>query len=85
MTPQVNQKDSQGRRHGVWKNYYEDGTLKLKRHYLHGAPHGVWEDYRPNGNLWWRGTFSCGRNLGLFINYRINGSLRDKTYIINIK
>jgi antitoxin component YwqK of YwqJK toxin-antitoxin module len=49
MTAQVNQKDPQGRPHGVWEDYYTDGTLWWKCHFHHRKLHGLWEVYREDG------------------------------------
>ena len=49
MTHTTNQKDPQGRPHGLWTYYHSDGHLWSRSHWLHGTPHGLWEWYRPNG------------------------------------
>ena len=54
MKKQINQLDSEGRHHGVWEDYYSNGTLSWRGHYHHGTLHGVWEGYYSDGTLWWR-------------------------------
>jgi antitoxin component YwqK of YwqJK toxin-antitoxin module len=54
MTRQINPRDSEGRRHGVWKSYHKDGTLMWRYHYLHGEAHGLWERYQPDGTPKWK-------------------------------
>ena len=60
MTPQINQTDSGGRRHGLWEYYHPDGSLWWRGHYLHGELHGVrelrglWGDYYENGTLYYK-------------------------------
>ena len=49
MTHTTNQKDPQGRPHGVWELYHTDGTLWERGHWLHGVLHGLWGLYRTNG------------------------------------
>jgi antitoxin component YwqK of YwqJK toxin-antitoxin module len=51
---QVNQKDAQGRLHGVWEWCYEDGTLMWKEHYLHGKRQGITEWYNTDGTSSWK-------------------------------
>jgi antitoxin component YwqK of YwqJK toxin-antitoxin module len=54
MTAQVNQYDSEGRRHGVWEGYWANGTLWQKEHWLHGNLHGLRERYQPDGTPKWK-------------------------------
>jgi antitoxin component YwqK of YwqJK toxin-antitoxin module len=49
MTAPINQKDPQGRPHGVWKYYRPNGTLWWREHWLHGVRAGLWEWYWKNG------------------------------------
>jgi hypothetical protein len=51
MTAQVNQHDPQGREHGVWEDYWANGTLWWRRHYLHGKGYGLSEWYKRTGTL----------------------------------
>jgi antitoxin component YwqK of YwqJK toxin-antitoxin module len=44
ITP-TNQYDSEGRPHGVWEDYLEDGTLSWREYYRHGKPYGASELY----------------------------------------
>ena len=54
MTTPTNQRDSEGRPHGVWEGYWPNGTLWRRRHYMHGKPHGLWETYHENGAPSWK-------------------------------
>jgi antitoxin component YwqK of YwqJK toxin-antitoxin module len=51
MKPQIIQRDPQGNRHGVWEDYWLDGSPKWRGYYLHGKSHGVREYYQPDGTL----------------------------------
>ena len=51
MKPQINQRDSEGRRHGAWEGYWLNGSPKWRVHFLHGEPYGVRELYFPVGTL----------------------------------
>jgi antitoxin component YwqK of YwqJK toxin-antitoxin module len=85
MTEPINQRDTQGRRHGVWEDYWEDGTLNRRRHYLHGKLYGFFEYYLENGTLWWRENYLHGETQGLLELYTPNGTLERKKYRISIK
>lgn len=62
---QINQRDSEGRRHCVWESYWGNGTLSCRVHYHHGTLHGVCEDYRTDGNLWRISHYRHGVRRGL--------------------
>jgi antitoxin component YwqK of YwqJK toxin-antitoxin module len=83
MTAPINQRDSQGKPHGVWENYYIDSRIRLREHYLHGVPHGIWESYCGDGTLRWRRHWLHGKAHGVWEWY--NGHLYDKTYYLCIK
>jgi len=61
MTKQINQKDSQGRRHGVWRGYY-----------LGGAP--CWEGFWDHGRL--KGLFIYRDHEGIPINKRYSLNIK---------
>jgi antitoxin component YwqK of YwqJK toxin-antitoxin module len=37
----INQHDPQGKRHGVWQLYSEDGTLRWRENQIHGVLTGL--------------------------------------------
>lgn len=47
----INRLDNEGKKHGTWKYYYEDGTLQLECIYKHGLRNGYYKEYDPEGNL----------------------------------
>jgi antitoxin component YwqK of YwqJK toxin-antitoxin module len=51
MIEQINQYDSQGRKHGTWERYYKEDTLNWREYYLHGNPLGLWKDYRRDSTV----------------------------------
>ena len=85
MKAQINQRDLQGKKHGVWEDYRADGTLSWRAHYHHGKEHGLWEWYNRDGTLQWRAHYHHGVIHGVWESYRVNGTLSDKTFFINIK
>ena len=57
---QINQFNSQGNREGYWEEYYDNGQLSSKGHYVNGRREGFWEDYYDNGQLAHKGHFVNG-------------------------
>jgi antitoxin component YwqK of YwqJK toxin-antitoxin module len=53
MTRQVNQRDLEGKLHGVWEYYYRDGTVWRCR-FVHGKSIGLWENYYADGTSSWK-------------------------------
>jgi antitoxin component YwqK of YwqJK toxin-antitoxin module len=62
---QINQKDEQGLRHGVWENHYPDDTLSWRKNFCHGVSHGICESYFSDGTLWWREHYHYGKIKGI--------------------
>jgi len=85
MTALINQTDPEGRSHGVWEKYNEDGTLRWRYNYLHGELHGVCVNYRSDGTLWWIQSWKHGNPQGLWSWYDTPGTSRNKRYHLNIK
>ncbi len=49
LVAQINQTDSEGRRHGLWKKQYPNGRLVYEGHFRHGKPVGEWKRYHEGG------------------------------------
>ena len=47
----INRYDAAHRRHGKWKWFYEDGTLKMEGTFDHGLKNGYFKEYDRQGNL----------------------------------
>lgn len=47
----TNQKDAQGKKHGVWKKYHEDGKLRYEGTFDHGKEVGEFTFYFPSGDI----------------------------------
>ena len=60
---QINQINSQGNQEGYWEDYYSNGQLWYKGHYVNGKKEGYWEWYYFNGQLWWKGHFVRGEEI----------------------
>jgi antitoxin component YwqK of YwqJK toxin-antitoxin module len=48
---QVNQKDSNGKKNGLWQVKYENDTLKSEGYYKAGKPIGLWKYFYETGQL----------------------------------
>lgn len=51
LLAQTNQVDSQGRKHGVWEEFYQNGTVKYRGEFSHGQPVGEMKRYYDDGSL----------------------------------
>ena len=85
MKELINQHDAEGRPHGVWEDYWGNGTLRGRAHYHHGKLHGVWEGYYSNGTLRWREHWHHGEQKGLAMWRNSQGGITDKTYHLVIR
>lgn len=47
----LNRFDAQGRKHGYWKDFYDNFELKWEQYYNHGLRHGYYKEYDERGNL----------------------------------
>lgn len=47
----INRYDSDNRRHGPWKWFYENGLIKTEGNYKHGLKNGFFKEYSADGNL----------------------------------
>jgi antitoxin component YwqK of YwqJK toxin-antitoxin module len=62
----VNKRNSQGERHGLWEDYYDNGQLYWKCNYHNGKYHGLLESYHSNGQLYWKGNLKNDKEIGLW-------------------
>lgn len=47
----INRFDAQGRKHGYWKDFYDNFELKSEQYYKHGLREGFFKEYDEKGNL----------------------------------
>jgi antitoxin component YwqK of YwqJK toxin-antitoxin module len=85
MKERINQHDAEGRPHGVWEDYWNNGTLMWREHCHHGTLHGVCEDYRPDGTLECREHWHHGEKKGLAMWWDSQGGITHKTYHLVIR
>ncbi|MDT8400492.1 MAG: hypothetical protein RQ743_02265 [Bacteroidales bacterium] len=70
-----------GRRNGVWKNYYENGNIKEEGEYDYNRRTGFWNFYNRDGSIIQTGSYRNGRPEGLWKWYYPEGSiLREEEY-----
>jgi antitoxin component YwqK of YwqJK toxin-antitoxin module len=63
-------------KNGEWKEYYENGQLKIVGFYKDGKQEGEWKEYHENGQLKSVGSFKNGRQEGEWKAYDENGQLK---------
>lgn len=47
----INRFDNNGKKHGPWKYFYPDGTIRQEGTYNHGLENGYFKEYDKDGNL----------------------------------
>lgn len=50
-------KDAQGRRHGLWKKYYDNGNLRYQGRFAHGIPVDTFKYFFEDGSLRTKNAF----------------------------
>jgi len=76
-----------GNRHGTWKDFYDDGSLKAIGNYDNGKQTGEWKFYYQGGKIEQTGKFSkSGKLEGIWKWYYENGQLqREENYRAGVK
>ena len=85
MKERINQRDAEGRAHGLWENYHSNGPLWWRGHYHQGKVHGLWDWYRPDGTLGRREHWHYGDRKGLEIRWDSQGIITHKAYHLVIR
>lgn len=55
-----------GKRHGKWTAWYEDGTIWSEGHYNEGIDDGLKIAYHENGNKYYQGNYKNGERTGVW-------------------
>ena len=71
----INLYDENGKKHGLWEYYHDNGQLSSKVNYENGKQHGLWEYYFDNGQLRYKANYLNGKPHGLWEDYWRNGQL----------
>ena len=69
--PQGSFKD--GKKHGPWVSYHENGRLRSKGTLIDGKEIGPWVEYHKDGWLESNGTYENGKKDGPWVEYRKDG------------
>jgi antitoxin component YwqK of YwqJK toxin-antitoxin module len=67
-----------GKKHGPWVTYWDNGRLNYKGTYKNGKKDGPWVEYHKNGQLKEKGTFKNGKPDGPWVGNWNNGQIRTK-------
>lgn len=67
-----------GIKDGIWRQYYELGTIKAKGQYVDGKKQGVFEYYFTNGKIDKKGSFVNDQKNGLWYFYDIDNEKMDE-------
>ena len=63
----------EGKKDGLWEEYWDNGQLVYKGHYKDGKKDGLWEEYDEYGKRS-RGNYKDGKKDGLWVSsYDENG------------
>jgi hypothetical protein len=74
---QINQYTHDGKKTGIWEEYWNNGNLYSKGSYKNGIKEGYWEYYK-DGQLDSKGSFKNGEWDGIWECYYSNGQLESK-------
>ncbi len=70
-----------GKREGLWKSWYEDGTLWSETTFKEGIKNGATTTYYPNGKKRYEGFYKDDDESGKWIYWRENGEIQsNKNY-----
>jgi len=67
--------DEDGKRQGLWKEFYPTGELKSEGHYVNSKQEGVWKFYFENQKVEVKGSYKNGKKEGAWYWYYPNGAL----------
>ena len=67
----------EGDRHGVWRHFFVDGSVRSEGAYDKGLVDGAWTWYRSTGGLLQRGGFLGTQKHGLWERWDVDGNLID--------
>jgi len=67
--------DENGKRQGIWKEFYPTGELKSEGEYLNSKQEGVWKFYFENQKVEIEGKYKNGKKEGAWYWYYPNGEL----------
>jgi len=69
-----------GNKHGIWKQFFDEGGIKSEGAYYGNYLNGVVKHYYPNGKIKTKGNFEKRKKEGAWIEYNENGEETHKNY-----
>jgi antitoxin component YwqK of YwqJK toxin-antitoxin module len=67
-----------GKTHGPWVSYHDNGRLEYKVTFKDDKEDGPYVEYYTNGQLYFKGTYKDGKEDGPWVGYHDNGQLYFK-------
>lgn len=72
-----------GKRHGTYKSFYENGQIKINSNYINGVLDGSYRHYYENGQIEIDCNYINGKIHGLYKSYYDNGNLKNHFHYHN--
>jgi len=76
-------KSDGGKKHGLSRQWWDNGQLMSETSYKDGKDHGLSRDWYPNGQLWMEYTYKDGKEHGLARGWDKDGQLQFEDCISN--
>ena len=70
--------DNEGRRHGAWESFFENGKKNSATYYLNGLKDGHSIVYHPNGAVFYFGEYKNDKKVGVWKTFHENGELASE-------
>ncbi len=70
--------DNEGRRHGAWESYFENGKKNSATYYTNGLKDGHSIVYHPNGAVYYYGEYKNDEKVGIWKTFHENGELASE-------
>ena len=67
-----------GKKNGLWTNYYPSGKVATRGTYINDEPTGNWEYFFEDGTVSSSGAFKDGKREGLWKTLNANGTLKSE-------
>jgi len=70
--------DNEGRRHGTWESFFENGKKNSATYYVNGVREGHSIVYYPNGAVYYYGEYKNDEKVGIWKVFHENGELASE-------
>lgn len=77
--------NKKGEDHGLYQEFYENGTIETEINYVNNSKHGQWKEYYENGKLAQLTNYANDHKHGQEKVYYINGAIKRLTNFVNDK